>query len=117
MRTFDDRLALNFNQERLVSNLILLFADIRMAFGAAQSDVLAMVIRRGAIQIGLGALSGLPLALALGRLLQSRLYQAGASDPILTGATLLLASCALAAAFLPARRASALNSVQALRRE
>jgi predicted permease len=144
IRSFDDQLALNFNRERLVSNLTLLFAllslvvacvglygvtaysvaqrtaeiGIRMAFGAAQTDVLAMVIRRAALQVVVGALIGLPLALAFGRLLRSRLYQVGAFDPmVLTAATMLLAGCALAAAFFPARRASALNPVQALRCE
>ena len=144
IRTFEDQLALNFNRERLVSNLTLLFAvlalilacvglygvtaysvvqrtgeiGIRMAFGAAQTDVLAMVIRRAALQVVVGALIGLPIALAFGRLLRSRLYQVGEFDPaVLAGATLLLTACALAAAFLPARRASALDPVQALRRE
>ena len=144
VRTFDDQLAVNFNRERLVSGLTLLFAmlalalasvglygvtaysvvertgeiGIRMAFGAAQSDVLVMVIRRAALQVAVGALIGLPVAFACGRVLRSRLYQVGALDPaVLAGATLLLAACALAAAFLPARRASALDPVQALRCE
>lgn len=143
-QTFSDQLGLNFNRERLLSRLTLLFGmvalvlacvglygvtaymvvqrtpeiGIRMAFGASRADVIAMVIRNAALQMAVGAVAGVALALACGRMLESRLYQVKANDPAaVAGATLLLACCALAAAYLPARRASTIDPMQALRRE
>ena len=91
---------------------------IRMALGAAPGAVLAQVMKEGAVLVGAGALAGVAGALVLTRYLAALLYGVTATDPgtyaaVVTG--LLIA--ALAASFLPARRAALLDPVVALRHE
>ena len=91
---------------------------IRMALGATRSSVVSMVMRSVVIQVALGLALGIPCALLAGHLMDSQLYGVGAYDPwALTGATLVLALCATAAGFIPARRASSIEPMQALRTE
>jgi len=67
---------------------------------------------------GASIVASLPVALLLGRLLQSQLYGIRSSDPLtLIGGTLLIAAVALLAAMLPARRAASVEPMQALRTE
>jgi putative ABC transport system permease protein len=91
---------------------------VRMALGAERRDVLALVLRMGARLIGLGIVVGLAASLAAGRLLASLLFQVSPRDPlVLAGVAVLLAAVALLACYLPARRATHVDPVIALRHE
>ncbi|MBL0158464.1 MAG: ABC transporter permease [Bryobacterales bacterium] len=91
---------------------------IRMALGAAQGTVRTMVLRDVAILVALGLSAGIGLSLAGGRLIESFLFGMKASDPsALTGAVVLLAVVAALAGYLPARRASRVDPMVALREE
>lgn len=89
---------------------------IRMAIGASRGAVLTTVLRGALGQLAAGLLIGVPAALAAGQLLQTSLYGVSGHDPfLLTAAVAILAVCAIAASLIPARRAAALDPVQALR--
>src|SRR6266496_369630 len=91
---------------------------IRMALGAKPSAVLRLIMVEGSIMLLSGIALGLLLAAATGKILSGILYEVGAFDPIaFTAAPMLLAIAALVATWLPARRAAALNPVEALRYE
>jgi predicted permease len=91
---------------------------IRMAMGAQRSMVVKMVLQDVLWICGVSIAVSLPLALLLGRLLQSQLYGVSADDPVtLVGGTLLIAAVALLAAMIPARRAASVEPMQALRTE
>ena len=91
---------------------------VRMALGAQTMDVLRLVVSQGMKPVVFGLVTGLAAALALGRLLTSQLYQTSAHNPLLLTTTLaILAGAALLACLLPARRASLVNPVEALRAE
>src|SRR5205085_806352 len=91
---------------------------VRMALGAQTADVLRLVVRQGMSPVIIGLALGLAAALAMGRLLTTQLYQVSANDPTLLAATTaMLAAVALLACLLPARRASLVNPIQALRTE
>ncbi|MGH9584320.1 MAG: FtsX-like permease family protein [Bryobacteraceae bacterium] len=91
---------------------------IRMALGADRTTVLWMILRESLLLIAAGIAVGLPLALAAARLIQSMLYGVRFFDPaILAAAILVLASAGALAAFLPARRASRIDPLTALRYE
>jgi predicted permease len=91
---------------------------VRMALGAQTWDVIGLVMRQGAVLIGAGILLGLLGAAAFTRVLESLLYGVSARDP-LTYATLaaVLAVVALVATWLPARRASQVDPILAIRAE
>src|SRR5438552_645992 len=91
---------------------------IRMALGAKPTAVLRLIMGEGSIMLLSGIALGLLLATATGKILSGILYEVGAFDPIaFTAAPTLLAIAALVATWLPARRAAALNPVEALRYE
>ncbi len=91
---------------------------VRMALGAQTIDVLRMVVRQGMLPVVFGLVLGVASALVLGRLISAQLYQISAANPVLLGATtVLLAAVALAACLVPARRASLVNPLEALRTE
>ncbi|MCE9671675.1 ABC transporter permease [Myxococcus stipitatus] len=91
---------------------------IRMALGAARGDVLALVLRQGMGLAGLGVALGLVLSLALARFLGSLLYGVTAYDPwTFVGVAALLSGVALLATWLPARRATRVDPIIALRSE
>jgi predicted permease len=91
---------------------------IRLALGARAADILWLVLRQGAVLGGLGAGLGLGAALLASRVLTRLLYQVTPSDPptFVAGAAGLLV-VALAASYLPARRAAGVDPVEALRHE
>src|SRR5438552_815883 len=91
---------------------------VRMALGAQTLDVLRLIVSQGMKPVVIGLITGLAAALALGRLLTSQLYQVSAHNPVLLiGTAATLGAAALLACLLPARRASLLNPVVALRAE
>jgi predicted permease len=91
---------------------------IRMALGARPADVLALVVRRGMCLTLVGVAIGLVAALAVTRLAASLLVHVSATDPVVfTTASLFLAAVALAANYLPARRAMRIDPNEALRCE
>jgi putative ABC transport system permease protein len=91
---------------------------LRMALGATRGRVLALVLREGAVLAGVGLGLGLIGAYFVGRTMQSALFGVGAMDfSALALVGLVLLVTALAACYLPGRRAAALEPMQALRRE
>jgi predicted permease len=91
---------------------------IRMALGAVEGDVLRMVMREVTLLVAAGILIGVPAAFALGGLVESQLFGLKAADPLVfSGGALLLALIALAAGWIPARRAMRISPVQALKYE
>jgi len=91
---------------------------VRMALGAQTADVLRLVVRQGMAPVLLGLVIGMVAALALGRLLTTQLYQVSPHNPALLATTAVtLGAVALLACFLPARRATFVNPIEALRAE
>jgi predicted permease len=91
---------------------------IRMALGAERNSVMWLVLKEVALMVGIGVGVGLPLAVALSRIVQSQLFDLSAHDPIaLVTAAAILTSVALAAGYLPARRATRVDPMLALRYE
>ena len=144
MRSLDEQVTRQFNEERLTARLTELFSllalllasiglygvtayniarrtseiGIRMALGANRGDVVKMVLRSAFLQIGLGLVIGVPLAIATSRILASKLFRVGAFDPVvLMAAIVALGICAFIAGWVPARRAASIEPVEALRTE
>ena len=144
IRTLDERIGDTFNIVRLNSLLMTVFAGValllaaiglygvlafqvsrrarefgvRMALGALQRQVLLLVLGRGLRFLAIGLVLGMVGAWVLGRLLQSLLYETDAFDlPIAGAVTLLLGGVALLACWLPARRATRVDPLVALRAE
>jgi len=91
---------------------------IRMALGARRSEVMLLIVGQSARLALLGVVIGLTGALLLTRLMASLLYGVGAADPATyVGVAILLVLVALAASFLPARRAMRMDPARALRHE
>lgn len=91
---------------------------IRMALGAHPKDVFSLIMKQGALQTGFAVVIGLLLALAAGRLLTQILYQVSPADPAaLITSSVLLSAAALLACYLPARRATKVSPMTALRTE
>ncbi len=144
LRSFELQVAGNFNTERLIARLTMLFGvialalacvglygvmsyfvarrtseiGIRMALGATRNSVVALVLRGAMWQILIGLVLGIPASLYVGYLMKSILYGVGSYDPwALTLAPVMLVVCATFAGFLPARRAASIEPMQALRIE
>ncbi len=91
---------------------------VRMALGAQTRDVLRLVVNQGMRPVVIGLAIGIVSAIALGRLLTTQLYEVSAHNPaLLAASTVLLATIALIACLVPARRAAHVNPIQALRAE
>jgi len=91
---------------------------IRMALGAERGSIQRMILREGAVMLAAGLVLGLLLALATGQVLSSILYGVGALDPIaFTVAPVVLALAGILATWLPARRATRISPMEALRTE
>jgi putative ABC transport system permease protein len=91
---------------------------IRMAMGAQRANVMSMVMRQGMLMVAIGSGMGLILAAAVGRLLASLLFGVPPLDPLtFGGAAVLFAAIGLAACYMPARRATQIDAMEALRYE
>jgi macrolide transport system ATP-binding/permease protein len=91
---------------------------VRMALGAARSDVMRLVLREGMLLVTTGLVIGIPLSLASSRLLHRFLFGLKATDPLsLITVILLLGMVAAQAAFIPAQRAAKVDPMVALRYE
>jgi predicted permease len=142
--TLSDLLGNVFNRDRLIARLAELFGvlalllacvglygvtayavasrtgeiGIRTALGATRAGVIAMILRGALAQIACGLAIGLPVAIWAGSVLQSQLFGVRNGDPlILAAAAAALIACALLAALVPARRATTIDPMQALRAE
>jgi macrolide transport system ATP-binding/permease protein len=143
-QTFDQQIADRFTEDRMVARLTTLFGalalllatiglygvtaysaarrtgeiGIRMALGAAQSGVIAMVMRGAIIQTALGLAIGIPTSLLCVRFIQSQLFDMTGMDPgVLFTAVVTLAIAACVAGAIPARRAASVDPARALRTE
>jgi predicted permease len=91
---------------------------IRMALGASRSDVIRLILRQGLWLIAGGAVAGLMFAAAAGRVLTAYLFGIPAVDPVTyIGVAALFALVGLAACYVPVRRATRINALEALRYE
>src|SRR5262249_3869261 len=91
---------------------------IRAALGAAPGDIVALVLRGGMGLVALGLGLGVAASFALMKLLGSLLYGVAERDPLTIGVTFaILAAVALVACLIPARRATAVSPIVALRYE
>ncbi len=89
---------------------------IRMALGAQRRTVQRMILREGAVMLAGGVLLGVLLAAATGKLISGKLDNVGALDPLaFTIAPMVLAAAAMLATWLPARRATLVDPMTALR--
>ncbi len=91
---------------------------LRMAVGATKTSVLVMILRQGAVLIFAGLVTGVALALAVGRVIRGFLFGVSPVDVptyLAVAGGLFVIGCA--AAFLPARRAASIEPMQALRAE
>ena len=140
--TMQQQVADNFDQQRMVAKLagtfgiiaLLLAAiglygvtaytvarrtseiGVRMALGANRVSIAGLVLRGAFLQVAIGLLIGIPVAIGAGRLMASSLYQVRSWDlSVLAISILLLGICAAAASLLPAGRAASTDPVKALR--
>ena len=143
-QTFEQQISNNFNGQRMIAQLTLLFGvlalvlacvglygvtsytvarrtseiGIRMALGAERGNVISMVLRTAMLQAAIGLLIGVPIAMFCVRYVKSQLYNMdGQNAGILTIAVLVLAASAFVAGLIPARRAASTDPMKALRTE
>lgn len=91
---------------------------VRVALGAQAAQVVWLFVRRGIPALAIGLVVGMAGALGAGRLVRSLLVDTGAADPVMLGSiAMLFLAVAVAAAVMPALRASRLDPVTALRQE
>ncbi|MGZ5022629.1 MAG: ADOP family duplicated permease, partial [Chthoniobacterales bacterium] len=91
---------------------------IRMALGAHRGDVFKLIMKQGALQTAFALTLGLLLSLGAGRVLAQMLYKVSPADPLaLVIASIMLGAAALLACFFPARRATRVTPMTALRTE
>ena len=91
---------------------------VRMALGARRADILALVVRQGGALVAAGAAVGLPAAAASARVLERFLFGVATSDGLtFAAAPFVLVGVGLAACWLPGRRATRIDPMQALRGE
>jgi ABC-type antimicrobial peptide transport system permease subunit len=91
---------------------------IRIALGAQRTDVMLLVLKKAALLIALGLISGLVVSWFATRAIQAFLFGIGRHHPItILAVCALLAASGLIAAIVPARRAASIDPMQALRKE
>ncbi len=144
LRSLDYQVADNFNQERLIARLTILFGalalvlasvglygitsyavarrtseiGLRMALGADRGNVVRMVLRGAFLLVGIGLALGIALALIGGHFMADQLYGVRPYDPLsIAIAIVVLSLSAALAGFIPARRAASIEPMQALRTE
>ncbi len=144
MRTLEEQVAGQFNQQRLIARLTSFFGllslilasiglygvtaynagrrineiGVRMALGASRGQVIGLVLRGAFGLIAIGLIAGLPLAIAAGRFLGNQLYGMNPYNPeVIAVAVAALALASLLASAIPARRASLTSPSEALRAE
>ena len=144
IQTMDDVVAKNLSARRFALEILGIFATVafllacigiygvvaytlsqrtgeiglRMALGAQRSDILRIVLGEGALIVVAGVGAGLFGSVMLTRFLQTMLFEIKPTDPVtFTALTILLAGVALMASFIPARRASRIDPLVALRHE
>ncbi|MBZ5595131.1 MAG: ABC transporter permease [Acidobacteriia bacterium] len=144
VRTMQEQIDLNFDQQRAVASLAGLFGivaltlaavglygitayavaqrtgeiGLRMALGADRVSVIQLVLRSAFQNVAFGLLLGIPLAIGAGRLISAQLYGVVNWDPMaLLVATGSLGACAFVAAIIPAIRAASIAPLDALRME
>jgi ABC-type antimicrobial peptide transport system permease subunit len=89
-----------------------------MALGAARTGILWMVLRETLVLVTAGIVIGIPVALVAARLISTQLYGLSSADPLtLVGAVILMTAIAAVSGYLPARRASQVDPMVALRYE
>ncbi|HTH54103.1 MAG TPA: ABC transporter permease [Edaphobacter sp.] len=142
--TYDEQVGYYFTRQQLVVRLTVIFGmlalilasiglygvtaygvarripeiGLRMALGADRASVVRLILSGAALQIGIGLLLGIPTALVAGHFLQSQLYQVKGYDiRTLLAACAALSVSALIASIVPARRASSVEPMEALRTE
>ena len=142
--TLNDQLHQNLSQERLIAQLVSFFGalalilaciglygvmahgvarrtneiGIRMALGAKGGNIAWMILRETLYLVLAGLILGVPAALLGARLISTQLFGLSPTDPLtLVGAAVVLAVVAMLAGYLPARRASRVNPLNALRYE
>ena len=144
VKTLSAQLHENLNQERLIAQLVSFFGalalilaciglygvmahgvarrtgeiGIRMALGARGGNIAWMILRETLYLVLAGLILGVPAALLGARLISTQLFGLSSTDPLtLVGAAIVLAVVAMLAGYLPARRASRVNPLNALRYE
>ena len=144
LHSLDYQVSDNFNQERLIARLTMLFGllalvlasvglygitsyavarrtseiGLRMALGADRANVVRMVLRGAFLQVGLGLALGIPIALIGGHYMTDQLYGVRSYDPLSIAIAIIVLSLAAAlAGFIPARRAASIEPMEALRTE
>ena len=91
---------------------------LRMALGASTTSVLRLILRQGLVLAALGLATGLAVAVAGARLLRAMLFQVQPNDPsVYLAVVVLLGAVTLLAGYIPARRASRIDPLTALRQE
>ena len=142
VQTMEQQVAMNFDQQRVVAQLAgtfgviaLLLAAIglygltaytvarrtseiglRMALGADRLRIVRLVLRGAFLQVAIGLLIGVPIAIGAGRLMAANLFQVRSWDPLVLAFSILaLGLCAAVASILPATRAASTDPVRALR--
>src|SRR5262245_39520372 len=91
---------------------------VRMALGASRTDVLRLVVRQGVVLAAIGEAFGLVGAFGITRVIRTTLYNVTPTDPVsFGGVVIFLTLIAIVASYVPARRATAVDPIIALRSE